>query len=352
MNERMREKLLWMWGHPQEGGVYYSANGAETASGRLNGMACWDWTPYRTQGVEYPISTAIFPWMFGCEKVVTSTGTPWLKPMLHSVRDFRELRMPDIGEGIPREILEAARAQAEGLAPHELVRCMDVQSPLGILELMGGEAFYTMLVEEPEAIHGALQKITDFQCVFLAEFQRVLRGKYNPCGFPPVYQEGEGIMVADDTMSLVSPAMHREFSVTYLNQLADRVGPLYYHSCSWSEPYFENILAIRNVKGYNWNPGDSVDAAVITKAFAGKGVLALHLCAGMHRDKRVLAWGREFADEFEFFKYIVESAPPNATFYFWFSNIRERKGPLEKIYDFLHGRGQTPETKCLYSALT
>ena len=101
----MREKLLRMWDAPDAGGVYYSAAGAVTASERLNGMPCWDWTPYPSRGVEYPISTAIFPWMFGCEKVVTSTGTPWLKPMLHSVRDYQALRLPDIGEGIAGEIV-------------------------------------------------------------------------------------------------------------------------------------------------------------------------------------------------------------------------------------------------------
>ncbi|MCL1856639.1 MAG: hypothetical protein FWF84_03220 [Kiritimatiellaeota bacterium] len=334
--ETLRSRLLWAWEHPDAGGVYYSANGAETASERLNAMPCWDHTPYRSHYVDYPMSTAIFPWMFGCEKVTTSTGTPWLKPCLHTTRDFQALKPPRLDEGIPGELLEAMRRQAATLPEHELIRCMDVQSPLGILELMGGEAFYTMLIEAPEAIHAALRVITDFQCAFLSQMQRVLHGRYNPCGFPLVYQEGDGIMVADDTMSLVSPAMHREFSVTYLNQLAERVGPLYYHSCSWSEPYFENILAIRNVKGYNWNPGDSVDAAIITRAFAGKGILSLHLCAGMHRDKGALRWGRPFADEYDFFKYIVESAPPTATFYFWLSDICRRKEPLEKIYDFLH----------------
>ena len=341
-SERMREQMLWMWDHPASGGVYYSANGAETASARLNALPHWDYTPYRTHSVDYPYSTAIFPWMFGCEKVMTSTGTPWLKSRLHSVRDFQSLKMPSLDKGIPKDLLEAMKAQVERLPEHELIRCMDVQSPLGILELMSGEAFYTMLIEEPKAIHGALQIITDFQCQFLAEMQRVLRGRYNPCGFPPLYQEGEGIMVADDTMSLVSPAMHREFSIPYLNQLSDNVGPLYYHSCSWSEPYFENILAIRNAKAYNWNPGDSIDAAIITAAFAGKGILSLHLCAGMHRDKGVLRWGRSFEDESDFFKYIIETAPPSATFYFWFSDIRTKKEPLERIYDFLHKRGNTP----------
>ena len=44
---------------------------------------------------------------------------------------------------------------------------------------------------------------------------------------------------------------------------------------------------------------------------------------------------KKFAAIYEFFKYIVESAPPTATFYFWFSDICTRKAPLEKIYAFL-----------------
>jgi hypothetical protein len=88
-----------------------------------------------------------------------------------------------------------------------------------------------------------------------------------------------------------------------------------------------------------------VDAAIITRAFAGKGVLALHLCMDMHRDKGTLRWGRSFNDESDFFKYIIETAPPTATFYFWFSNIRNLKGPLERIYDFLRERGDTPDQR-------
>ena len=96
---------------------------------------------------------------------------------------------------------------------------------------------------------------------------------------------------------------------------------------------------------YNWACGDSVDFGIIAREFGGKAMLAPHLVIDMHREKGALTWGRNFADEFDFFKYMVESTPDDAAMYFWFSNIREKGEIMERIYDWLHARGHTPQAQ-------
>jgi hypothetical protein len=249
--------------------------------------------------------------------------------------------------GWPGNVLRSIAEQARDLPGDEQIRCPDVQSPLGVAELMWDESFYAALIDAPDAVHALLDTITTYQVAYIREFNRIAGARLNPCGFPGIWADGPGTMVADDSLSLVSPAMHAEFSLPYLNRIADACGPIYYHSCTWSERYFENIHAVRNVRAYNWNPGDSIDFGVIAREFGGRAVIAPHLVIDMHREKGALAWGRSFADEFDFFRYLVESTPDDAALYFWFSNIVRKPRIMERLYDYLHARGCTPQARGL-----
>ena len=151
-----------------------------------------------------------------------------------------------------------------------------------------------------------------------------------------------GTMLSDDSMSLISPEMHREYSLPYVNQIADACGPLFYHSCTWREQYFENLHQIRNVRAFNWNPGNSDDPAKIIREFSGEAVLAPHLVIDMHHDRDVLALGREFADEADFLRYMIDSMQDNTCLHFWFSNVVQKGEVIERIYDMLDELGYTP----------
>ncbi len=222
------------------------------------------------------------------------------------------------------------------------MRNPDIQSPLGIAELMWDDSFYAALLEEPDAVHALLDKITAFQVDFVRAIQAAAGSRYNPCGFPLVWAAGPGTMVADDSMSLISPAMHAEFSVPYLNRMAREAGPLYYHSCTWRRPYFDNLRRLERVRAWNWNPGNSDDPAELIRAFSGTAVLALHLTADMHRTTDVLRLGRDFADEADFLRYCLDAMTDTTCLSWWFSDI-VRKGPvMDRIYDLLHERGFTP----------
>jgi hypothetical protein len=346
MMQPMKNILHGAYANPNTGGVYYSANSAEPVGKRLSGIPFWDWTPVPTRGVD-GASTCLFALGMGCEPTETSDGRPWIRKLITDPAQVRDMDVPDIHSGQAGVVLRNLREMVGALPPGELVRCCDVQSPLGVAELMWDSSFYVALIEHSEAVHDLLDKITNFIIAFMQEYQLLAGARLNPCGFPCLWAEGPGTMIADDTMSLVSPEMHLEFSVPYLNRIADACGPIYYHSCTWREPYFDNIHQVRNVITYNWACGDSVDFGIIAREFGGKAMLAPHLVIDMHREKGALTWGRNFADEFDFFKYMVESTPDDAAMYFWFSNIREKGEIMERIYDWLHARGHTPQAQGL-----
>lgn len=339
-----QQKILnQAYAQPESGGVFYSANSAPTGSARLNGMTNWDWTPAKTNWAGGGVTSCMFAQALGCEPDMVD-GRPWIKRLIHEPAQVKDVAMPDPYTGWPGNVLRNMIEQARTLPEGELIRCPDVQSPLGVAELMWDESFYTAFYEAPDAIHALLNLITDYQIAYIREFNRQLGPRLNPCGFPGIWADGPGTMIADDTLSLVSPGMHAEFSIPYINSIADACGPIYYHSCTWSEKYFDNIHSIRNVRAYNWNPGDSIDFGIIAREFGGRAMLAPHLVLGMHKEKGALSWGKNFADEFEFFRYLLESTPANAAFYCWFSNIVQKGDVMERIYDYLHARGFTPQT--------
>ena len=345
----MINALREMYANPNSGDVFYSANGALTGSRRLNATPNWDWTPVQTHWAGGGVTTCMFAQAMGCPATAID-DRPWVKPLIHDPAQVKDVGAPDVHAGWPGQVLRHMIEQAKALPPGELIRCPDVQSPLGVAELMWDESFYVAFYEHSDAIHALLDTITRYQIAYIQEFNRQLGARLNPCGFPGIWAEGEGTMVADDTMSLVSPEMHAEFSVPYINHIADACGPIYYHSCTWNEKYFPNIHNIRNVRTYNWASGDSIDFGIIAREFAGKAVIAPHLVIDIHKEKGALAWGKAFADEFDFFRYVVESTPDNATLYYWFSNIVQKGDVMDRIYDYLHARGDTPQAKGLAPA--
>lgn len=342
VNSEMADRLLHAYANPSKPAIFYSGAGQRTASERLNALPHWDWWPGRVIGNDCS-STILFPLSLGCPPVRTSEGKEWIDKIITSPQQARELRVPDVYEGRAGTALRNLERLVGQLLPGQQVGSVDLQSPLGVAELMWDESFYMALIEDPAAVHALLNKITDFIIAFIREYQRIAGERLMPVSWPPIWASGRGTMIADDTMSLVSPAMHAEFSLPYLNRIADACGPIFYHSCTWRRPYFDNIHQVRHVAAYNWNPGNSDDPAVIMREFGGKALLAPHLVIGMHRDNDVLALGRDFRDECHFLEYMLDSVPANASACFAFTNICGKPDQIEKIYDLFDARGLTPD---------
>jgi hypothetical protein len=335
----MIERLLDAYARPGQRAAYYSANGAVTGSERVNATPHWDWTPQAAAGVA-GVSTCMFPLALGCRSVLTSEGREWVAPRITDWREAAAVRPPDVWDGRTGEVLRNIEHLAATLPAGGRIRQPDIQSPLGVAELMWDQSFYVELIEHPAAVHGLIDRVTDFIISFVKEVRRVAGRRLNAAGFPPVWADEAGTMLADDTMSLLSPAMHLEFSVPYVNRIAESAGPLFYHSCTWRRRYFDNIHQIRNVRAYNWNPGNSDDPAAIIAEFSGRAVLAPHICLDMHRDNDLL--GFAFADEADLLRYMLDAMGGHTCLYFWFSNVVQKGRVIERMYDLLDARGHSP----------
>ncbi len=326
--------------------MLYSANSAETASARLNALPWWDWTPVRTHFAGGGVSTCMFAQAFGCEEVEVD-GRPWIVPRITDPAQVADLPAPGPEDGWPGQVLRHVTETAPTLPPGELIRCPDIQSPLGVAELLWDDSFYVALYEAPDAVHDLLDRITRYQIAYLGELQARLGDRLNPCGFPALWADGTGTMVADDSMSLVSPAMHAEFSVPYINRIVEAAGPLYYHSCTWREQYFDNLRSMPAPRSANFNMECSCDPAVIMEAFAGWTVLTPHLVIDMHKANDMMALDYEFRDEVDIVAYFLDRKPTACTLYFWLSNIVQKGDTLERIYQLFHERGHSPQARGL-----
>jgi len=221
----MIEVLSDAYRNPGRKNLFYSANNGVISNPSLNALTHWDWTPQRTESPGKSVSTCMFPLALGCPSYFPLRGKEWIKPLITDPSQVDALVVPDVWEGRTGQVLRELQEQVASLPEGVIIRNPDIQSPMGVAELMWDDSFYTSIVDDPGAIHRLLEKITLFTIAFIKEVRRVVGTRYNGVGFPLIWGDDQGTMVADDTMSLISPAMHLEFSVPYLNSIADACGP-------------------------------------------------------------------------------------------------------------------------------
>ncbi|MFW5804045.1 MAG: hypothetical protein ACOCWG_02320 [bacterium] len=225
---------------------------------------------------------------------------------------MKKIKIPDIGSGRTGEILELTENLLKEYPEDVLIRFPDIQSPLGVAELMWDDSFYISLLTDPGAVHILLKKITTFIISYIKELQGILGTRANPCCFPHIWSSPEGYYIADDTNSMVSPELHLEYSVNYINQITEAVGPVHYHSCTWSPIYFENIKKIKNTKTKNWSIIVSSDPLEILREFSENTFLAPHI-HNMHIEDNVKKLGLH--SEYEVVKYLLDNMQQDITLY-------------------------------------
>ncbi len=315
MREKMKQMLMEAYRNPAQKNCFYSFNLERSGSEALDALPFFDWTPEPSRDVP-DNTTCIFPLGLGCPETRTSEGTIWADPLFDKDEEDFILELPDVGSGYTGKMLNNIKEMAAALPEGERIREPDIQSPLGIAELVCGQGLYIALLEFPDEIKAMLAQIAEFEISFIKAMREVAGEKLNGSCFPPIWNNHEGTLCSDDTLTLISPAMHLEFSIPYVNQIADAVGPLFYHSCTWLPEHFENIKQVRNVRAYNWNLGNSLDPHIIIKEFSGRAVLAPHICKDMHLTDDVKKWG-SFANEAELLKYVLEGMQENTSLHFW-----------------------------------
>ena len=210
---------------------------------------------------------------FGAEIEWPENATLHSRPVITSVEQMERYPMPEPGTGLWKQAIEWSREMREfarntrvtfggvegqvqvggasisGLSPHMIA-----------IDLVGID-FYCWQVEYPEACHRFLGRITDT----LIEAQRYFLKLDN--------QPWTGIgAVAEDTATVMSPAMFREFCVPYANRLFGNSAGRGVHMCGPSTHLHQALVEDLRITSFDLF-GYMVDPEVAARNLGGKVLL-------------------------------------------------------------------------------
>jgi len=226
------------------------------------------------------------PSAFGAEVVWWENDFPAVRPLIgdHPER-IRRLVRPKITDGQLGRILDYTRVFLERTGGRVPIRLGDIQGPLDNAALVFGHtSFLEALITAPREVHALLDMITDLMIEFAAAqrgFVRAAGAEFVPSAFQPWLPDGRGISVANDVAVMLSPELHDEFGVPYLNRLSDAFGGLYIHSCGDWTHLFPSLEKVRGLRGLEFGASEAPYGKVLAR-FGGRTVLACRI--GLHRD--------------------------------------------------------------------
>lgn len=240
--------------------------------------------------------THILPCLFGGEERVFADGHTYLEgPIIFSPEDVYKLKVNDIKTGVIGRQIEILKYMADKTQGEIPIRVGDIQNPLGVLDMMWETAdFYCSLLEESDAVHKALEIITEVEIEYIHEMYEISENIV-PLSWPFIWAPKEkGVYLADDTMGMISPDMYEEFGVTYNNKISEEFGGIMLHSCTTKEEYFDKIMKNKNIRSINFASQYSSDMNKIYEFFGGKVVIIPHYC---HTDNPQVGTVTEFLEK-------------------------------------------------------
>ena len=226
------------------------------------------------------------PSAFGCEVIWWERDFPAVRPLLGgNPAQVYELEKPSVTAGELGRVLNYMSYFIERTDRQYPIRMADIQGPLDSAALVWGHNnFLAAMVTDPEAVHHLLRLVTDLTIDFVKRQRELVRSysvEFVPSLFQPWIPDGFAVSVSNDECVMISPELHDEFCVPYLNMLAEEFGGIYMHSCgNWAHqfPSLKNVLHLRGIEF----GASEVPFEAVLKDFGGKVVLACRV--GLHRD--------------------------------------------------------------------
>jgi len=242
---------------------------------------------------------------FGCETyLVNEDSTIWSRPRMreYDPEAALALKLPAADAGLQGASIELARRCEAFFGGRVGARIPDMQGPLDVAgQVIGPERLLRMLLEHPDAAHHviglATQTLIDFYRAMAAEVTELV-GPHCPGGLwcPPEL----GNALSEDYAPLVSRALYEEFSLPYIQRVADETGGLFIHCCGTFEHNYAPMASIRGLTGLN--PAIPVVGwPEFAAAFAGVCVLAPSMSIG---------WERRWQDGAAFHEHLLAHTPP------------------------------------------
>jgi hypothetical protein len=228
------------------------------------------------------------PSAFGAEVIWWANDFPAVRPVIGDRPEkVYELARPKVTDGELGRILDYTRFFIEKTGGRFPIRLGDIQGPLDNAALIFGHTpFLQALITHPREVHHLMGMITDLMIEFAETQRKMVRDlgvEFVPTGFQPWIPDGTALSVANDVGVMLSPELHDEFSVPYLNRISEAFGGVYIHSCGDWTHLFPSLDKVRGLRGLEFGGSEAPYGRVLER-FGGKTVLACRV--GLHRDIR------------------------------------------------------------------
>jgi len=230
------------------------------ADDRVPWLHCWS-------------GTELFAAAYGCEVHRPDDDMPFALPVVATCAEADRLEEPDSQGGPLGEIFALGDRLVELCGLGYPVRICDIQSPFDIAGLIWEKtAFLAALIEQPEAVHRLLRKVTNT----IAAFVRAFRTRYREVclvHWPDLWMPPEwGICLSEDDIGSISSPHFREFCLPYLRELAETFGGISLHSCAAGQHQWADLGTLPGIRYLNFSH-PATDLQTSIDQFSGRAVL-------------------------------------------------------------------------------
>ena len=221
------------------------------------------------------LGTSFLASVFGLEQEVFEDKMPWLKK--HLTKDeIKKLSIEDLTPISEKGLLPRAKEYMNffkgRLAGKVAVYLPDTQGPFDLAHLIRGNEIFTDIYDDPDFVHHLMELSTYVYIEASKYLKRVVDEPLN-AGYHSnsLYMGNCGVRCCEDTTTLLSPDLVKEFVAPYIKKALSPFGGGWLHFCGKGNHLLDIFLEIPEVKGINFGNPENYDPAEILPRLESRG---------------------------------------------------------------------------------
>ena len=234
--------------------------------------------------------TGVLANAFGCEvRMPEHTGEDpaIISYCVNDLSDIAKLHLPDPYKNglMPRVLDFIDYAKENSDLPIGLTDMNGILST--ICQMCGYENLFIWMYEEPDAIHGLFDIVTQ-AFIDWTKAQKKHIGEPLNCsnGLQGIWSPKGGVWMSDDDLMILSPELYKEFVVPYASRVYKEFGGGSLHFCGNGYHQIENILNVEHLTVVNNSPMSNFDQfASFANILSGKFAIQIQDAAPINVEK-------------------------------------------------------------------